>query len=64
MIKKRYSTEKKVYAQLRFFEELHIIKDAQGEILFTGNAVAAQKILKLLNQDRKSGKSRKRAKRK
>jgi hypothetical protein len=49
-----YRLEKKVFAQVRFFEELTLIKDDHGEVLFTGSAEMAEKILKLLNKDRKA----------
>lgn len=60
MASKPFTAEKKVFAQVRFFEELYIIKDQNGETLFTGTEEMRDKILKLLNRDRKSGKGRKR----
>lgn len=65
----RYRSERKMHAQLRFFEVLHIIKDSNGEVIFTGSKIMADKILRMLNRDHKSGKSKvrkgvKRAKRK
>lgn len=49
--KPRFHLEKKVYAQVRFFEELTLIKDDHGEVLFTGSKIMADKILRMLNRD-------------
>lgn len=52
----RYRTERKMHAQLRFFEVLHIVKDANGEVIFTGSKIMADRILRMLNRDTKAAK--------
>ncbi len=46
--KKFFTVEKKLIAQIRFFEELHVIRDERGETIFTGTEEMAKRILKLL----------------
>jgi hypothetical protein len=49
-MKKKYLIEKKLIAQVRFYEELYVIKDEKGETIFTGREETAKKIQKLLEQ--------------
>lgn len=45
-----YQSQKVANAQLRFFEVLHIIKDRNGEIIFTGSKALHDKVLKALKR--------------
>lgn len=47
--KRKFVVEKRLIAQVRFFEELHVIRDERGETIFTGSPALAKRILKLLN---------------
>jgi len=40
--------EKKLIAQVRYYEELHVVTDSRGERIYTGNKATAEKILRLL----------------
>lgn len=60
-----YRSQKVANAQLRFFEVLHIIKDRNGEIIFTGSKALHDKVLKALNRfnrEQKYGKAKTKAK--
>jgi hypothetical protein len=54
-----YQSQKVANAQLRFFEVLHIIKDRNGEIIFTGSKAMHDRVLKALNRFNKSNRKRK-----
>jgi hypothetical protein len=47
---KVFSVEKKLVAQIRFYEELHVIKDENGETLFVGTEAMTKRILKALRR--------------
>lgn len=47
--KPKFTMEKKLYAQVRFYETLHLIRDAKGERIYTGSAETARKVLRALN---------------
>ena len=49
----KFSVEKKFVAQVRFYEELHVIKDGLGEVLFIGTEEMTKRILKALKAGRK-----------
>lgn len=51
--KKTYTVEKKMIAQVRFFEVLYKIRDDRGETIFTGSEEMAKKIMRLLKQEGK-----------
>lgn len=53
MKKRIFSVEKKLIAQVRFYEELYAIRDEKGETIFTGTKAMADKILKLLKGGRR-----------
>lgn len=53
---KKYTQERKLIAQVRFYEELHVIKDENGETIFTGNKALADKLLKILKREAARGK--------
>lgn len=48
----KHHIEKKAYVQIRFFEEMFIVKSPEGEVLYTGSEETAEKVLKLLNKKR------------
>lgn len=50
---RKFSVEKKFVAQIRFYEELHVIKDEAGETLFVGTEEMTKRILKALKAGRK-----------
>lgn len=59
-MKPKFTIEKKLIAQVRFYEELFKIYDQNGEQIFTGSERMAKKILKMLNNPRlQSGRKRK-----
>lgn len=47
-----FTVERKLIAQIRFFETLHVIRDERGETIFTGSEEMAARILKVLKGDR------------
>lgn len=51
MFKKRYILEKKIYAQVRYYETLFKIKDQSGEVIFTGSEEMAKRLIKILERD-------------
>lgn len=46
---KRFTIEKKLIVQVRYYEELYKIRDIKGEAVFVGSEAMARKFLKLLN---------------
>lgn len=52
-MKKKYSIDTKIIAQVKYFETLHVIKDDKGETLFTGSEIFAKKLLKILNAEKR-----------
>jgi hypothetical protein len=50
---KKYTLEKKLIAQVRFYETLYKIRDDKGETIFTGSEETAKKILRLLKSEGK-----------
>lgn len=59
MKKSKFTIEKKMIAQVRFYETLYKIRDEKGEAIYTGSEEAAKKILRILNSQGKSLKARK-----
>jgi len=55
----KFTIEKKMYAQVRYFETLYKIKDADGEVIFTGSEEMAKKLLKILGTQKPKRKARK-----
>jgi hypothetical protein len=55
-VKSKFRIEKKLIAQVRFYEELHCIRDQNGETIFAGTPEMAQKILKMLNAQKRKAK--------
>lgn len=55
---KRFSLEKKLIAQVKYYEELFVITDLNGEKIFVGNEETAKKYLKILNAGLKKGKKK------
>ncbi len=51
--KPKFTLETKLVASVKFYEELHVIRDSKGEMIFTGSPELARKILKLLKGARK-----------
>lgn len=47
--KQRFTIEKKLFAQVRFYETLYLVKDAKGERVYTGSEEMARKIHRVLN---------------
>jgi hypothetical protein len=45
----RFKMERKLIAQVRYYEELYVITDLNGEKIFVGNPETAKKYLKILN---------------
>lgn len=41
--------EKKVIAQVRFYETLYVVRDKNGEVIFTGSQETAKRIQRLLS---------------
>lgn len=56
MKQKRFTLEKKLIVQVKYFEELWVIRDQYGEKIFLGTEETAKKFLKILNQNVKRGK--------
>lgn len=50
---KKFNIEKKLAVQVKYFEELYLIKDASGEVIFTGTPEMAKKIMRLLKKPTK-----------
>lgn len=42
--------EKKIIAQVRFYETLYVVRDHRGEPIFTGSEETAKRIQKILIQ--------------
>lgn len=51
MTKKGFTIEKKMIAQVRYYETLYKISDERGETIFTGSEEMAKKLLKILRAD-------------
>jgi hypothetical protein len=45
----RFTIEKKLFAQVRFYETLYLVKDAKGERVYTGSKETARKVQRVLN---------------
>lgn len=58
-MKKKFTIEKKLIAQVRFYEELYMIKDDRGETIFAGTEVMAKKFVAILNKEALGRKKRK-----
>ncbi len=50
-MKKQFSLEKKMIAQVRYYETLYAIRDEKGETIFTGSEELANKLLKILKRE-------------
>lgn len=48
-MKPKFTLEKKLIAQVRFYETLYLVRDDRGERIYTGSEETARKILKVLN---------------
>ncbi len=59
-MQKKFVIEKKMIAQIRFYETLYVIKDNRGETIFTGSEEMAKRLIRMLGKD---GSKRKLAKR-
>ncbi len=59
---KPFTLEKKLYAQVRFYETLYLVKDAKGERIYTGSEETAKRIQRVLNVT--TGTSKRKRKRK
>jgi len=57
-MKPRFQMERKLIAQVRYYEELFVITDINGEKIFVGNKATADKYLKILNASLKKGKKK------
>lgn len=52
-MKPKFTIEKKLIAQVRFYETLYLVRDNRGERIYTGSEETARKILKVLNAQAK-----------
>ncbi len=50
-MKKQFKLEKKMIAQVRYYEILHVIRDEKGETIFTGSEELAKKLIKILKHE-------------
>lgn len=57
---KPFTLEKKLYAQVRFYETLYLVKDAKGERIYTGSEETAKRIQRILNATTGTSNKRKR----
>lgn len=48
-MKPKFRLEKKLIAQVRFYETLYLVRDDRGERIYTGSEETARRILKALN---------------
>jgi hypothetical protein len=48
-MKKKFTLEKKMIAQVKFYETLYLIHDEHGQRIYTGSEESAKKILTMLN---------------
>lgn len=52
-LKKWYTLERKIIGQVRFYETLYLVRDNDGERIYTGSEESAKRIQKLLNASRR-----------
>lgn len=55
---KPFTIEKKLVAQVKYYETFFMIRDERGHMIFTGDEASATRILKLLEADAKKKVSR------
>lgn len=48
----KFTVEKKLIAQVRYYETLYLVRDEKGERIFTGSEAMAKRVLRLLNGDK------------
>lgn len=53
MKKRVFTVEKTFVAQVKYYETLHVIRDENGQAVYTGTEEMAAKVLRLLKADRK-----------
>lgn len=51
-MKKKFTLEKKMIAQVRYYEKLYLVRDERGERIYTGSEETAKKILRMLNTEK------------
>lgn len=48
-----FTVQRVLVGQVKYFEALHVIRSAAGEVLFTGSEETAKKVLRLLNGEKR-----------